>query len=573
MKILLIGSGGREHALAHAIAASPFCEKLYIAPGNAGTERCGENVSLNAEDHVAARFFCRNRGIDLAVIGSEAQLADGLADALREGGTAVFGPGAEGARLESSKAFMKELCKEAGVPTADYACFSDAAEARACIEQADNFPLVIKADGLAAGKGVIIAANKEEALAAVHAMMEDKRFGGAGATVVIEEYLEGEEVSFFALVSDNAVLPFGAAQDHKRIGEGDRGDNTGGMGAYSPPPFFNKKVQDQVMQTVIEPLVSCLRARNIAYRGVIFAGLMMTKSGPKVLEFNARFGDPETQALVCRLGGDIVPLLYRTAVGNLRQTDAVALSDTHAVCVVAASKGYPAAYQKNTEIRKLEEAEASAEGVIIFHAGTGFPRGKTEGLYIAKGGRVLNAVAAGASLKEARDKAYAALALIEWDNMYFRRDIAALPAGDALPEPPAEIPPAYVHEPKARKPRRQKQEEAESADDGSGDAGAPEVSAEEPQEQKPAKKRVGRRRKQTEAPAEEKTEQAPDTAPPAQEASDSGDTAEEKPKKTRRGRRPKKSEAEPDGDNAAPAEDASGDNPNSDSGDAPDAAA
>jgi phosphoribosylamine---glycine ligase len=416
MNVLLIGSGGREHALAQAMAASPLLTRLLIAPGNPGTAECGENVVLDVANHQAVLDFCRIMRIGFVVVGPEAPLVAGLADDLRAGGLKVFGHSRAAAQLEGSKAFTKAICDEAGIPTAAYGRFKDAALAKTYIRQ-QGAPIVVKYDGLAAGKGVVVAMTVAEAEAAVDDMFAGA-FGGR-AEVVIEEFMEGEEASFFALVHGEQVLPLAAAQDHKRVGDGDTGPNTGGMGAYSPAPIFTEAMQAEVMERIIRPTARVMAAKGMPCSGVLFAGLMITKTGPKLIEYNARFGDPECQVLVLRLKDDLLTLLLACAEGQLDKVS-VRFHQEPALTVVMAAKGYPAEPLKGTEIRGLEIA-AGMEGVTIFHAGT---RMSAEGKLVANGGRVLNICAIGATVAEARARAYAAVDVIDWPEGFCRRDIA-----------------------------------------------------------------------------------------------------------------------------------------------------
>jgi phosphoribosylamine--glycine ligase len=416
MNVLLIGSGGREHALARKLAASPRLAKLFVAPGNPGTADCGENVVLDVKDHAAVLAFCRLMGVGLVVVGPEGPLVAGLADDLRAGGIAVFGHGREAARLEGSKAFTKALCDEAGVPTAAYARFTEPAAAKDYIAT-QGAPIVVKYDGLAAGKGVVVATTVAEACEAVD-MMFAGQFGGA-AEIVVEEFMEGEEASFFALVHGEQVLPLAVAQDHKRVGDGDTGPNTGGMGAYSPAPAFTPPIEAAVMERIVRPTAKAMAARGTPCSGVLFAGLMITRDGPKLIEWNARFGDPECQVLMMRLESDLLDLLEACAKGRLDGTQA-RFRPEPALTVVLAARGYPGEPRKGTEIRNLAAAEAM-EGVSILHAGT---KRAADGRLLADGGRVLNICASGATVEEARARAYAAVDAIDWPEGFCRRDIA-----------------------------------------------------------------------------------------------------------------------------------------------------
>ncbi len=416
MNVLLIGSGGREHALAASIAASPLLTKLFIAPGNPGTAACGENVALDVANHRAVIDFCRLMKIGFVVVGPEAPLVAGLADDLRAAGLRVFGHSRAAAQLEGSKAFTKDVCDAAGVPTAAYGRFRDAAAAKAHAARR-GAPIVVKYDGLAAGKGVVVAMTIEEANAAIDDMFAG-RFG-AGAEVVIEEFMEGEEASFFVLVHGEQVLALAAAQDHKRVGDGDTGPNTGGMGAYSPAPAFTPDIEAEVMERIIRPTAREMTRRGMPCSGVLFAGLMLTRDGPKLIEYNVRFGDPECQVLMLRLKDDLLTLLLACAEGQLDRTS-VRWRDGFALTVVMAATGYPGEPLRGTEIRGLDRA-AQLPGVTIFHAGT---RLGPDGKLLANGGRVLNVSAVGATVAEARARAYAAIDAIDWPEGFCRRDIA-----------------------------------------------------------------------------------------------------------------------------------------------------
>lgn len=415
MNVLLIGSGGREHALAWAISGSSLLGKLYCAPGNAGIAELAECVAVDTGKHEAVIGFCRDNGIDFVVIGPEAPLVAGLGDALAAAGIKHFGPSAAAAQLEGSKGFTKDLCAEFKIPTAAYARFKDVETARAYVAK-QPLPVVVKADGLAAGKGVIIATTLQEAIDGVEACFSGA-FGAAGAEVVIEEFLSGEEASFFALVDGAYSLPLVAAQDHKRVGEGDTGPNTGGMGAYSPAPVMTPEMERRVMDEIIRPTVAGMRLRGTPFKGVLFAGLMIGPEGPKLIEYNVRFGDPETQVLMMRLKSDLLAALIATADGVLRDFDLRWYSDA-ALTVVMAANGYPGTPEKGTEIRGLDEA-AGINGVEIFHAGTRRDGNRV----LADGGRVLNITARGPSVAEAQAKAYEAIAKIDWPGGFYRRDI------------------------------------------------------------------------------------------------------------------------------------------------------
>ena len=415
MNILVIGSGGREHALCWAIAKSPECGTLYCAPGNGGIEEVAECVPLSAHDFDSIVAFVREKDIGFVVVGPEDPLVKGLVDRLDAEGIPSFGPSAKAALLEGSKGFTKDLCAEYGIPTAAYGRFSDAAAAKAFIA-AHGVPIVVKADGLAAGKGVIIAKTLAEAETAIDAIFGG-RFGDAGAEVVVEEFLEGEEASFFALCDGEHFRALVAAQDHKRVFDNDEGPNTGGMGAYSPAPVLTSELTARVMKEIIEPTVRAMRDKGTPYKGVLYAGLMITKSGPQLIEYNARFGDPECQVLMMRLASDVVPVLKACHDGTLDKAD-IRWKDEVALTVVMAAAGYPGDYRKNTEIRGLKQASA-LDHVQIFHAGT-----KAEGGRIyATGGRVLNVTATGKTTAEAQARAYEAIAKIDWPEGFCRRDI------------------------------------------------------------------------------------------------------------------------------------------------------
>ncbi|WP_011580062.1 MULTISPECIES: phosphoribosylamine--glycine ligase [Chelativorans] len=414
MKVLLIGSGGREHALAWKLAASPLLEKLFAAPGNPGIAEHAECVSLDIRDHEAVIGFCRDHGIGFVVVGPEAPLVAGLADDLIAAGIPVFGPTASAARLEGSKGFTKDLCARYDIPTAGYARFQDAAHAKDYIRKV-GVPIVIKADGLAAGKGVTIAVTEEEAFAAVDDCFSGV-FGDSGAEVVVEELLVGEEASFFCLCDGKTALPFGTAQDHKRVGEGDTGPNTGGMGAYSPAPVMTSDMVSQVMREIIEPTLKGMEEMGSPFVGVLYAGLMITKEGPKLIEYNVRFGDPECQVLMLLLKDDLLALMKGAVDGQLAHMS-VRWRDDAALTVVMAANGYPGTPEKGSIIGGLNAA--AAEGAEIFHAGTALK----DGALVANGGRVLNVTALGRTVTEAGDKAYRAVDRIDWPEGFCRRDI------------------------------------------------------------------------------------------------------------------------------------------------------
>ena len=415
MNILLIGSGGREHALAWAIAKSPQCETLFIAPGNAGMEECGTLVSLDVADHAAVANFCQSNDVPFVVVGPEQPLVDGIADALRAADIKVFGPSAAAAQLEGSKHFTHQLCDEMNVPAAKYQQF-DALEPALAYLKEQGAPIVVKADGLAAGKGVTVAETLEQAEAAVRDCF-DGAFGESGASVVIEECMIGEEASLFALSDGKNVVLLPSAQDHKRAFDGDKGPNTGGMGAYTPAPVMTDEMLERTRKEIIEPSIKGLAARGTPFSGVLFAGLMITEEGPKLIEYNVRFGDPECQVLMLRLQSDIVELLLACADGTLDQVTPK-FDDAAALTVVMAAEGYPGSYEKGTEIKGLDTIDDGH--VKVFHAGT-----KRDGdKLLANGGRVLNVTAKGATVLEARGRAYAAIDKIDWQEGFCRKDIA-----------------------------------------------------------------------------------------------------------------------------------------------------
>jgi phosphoribosylamine---glycine ligase len=415
MNILLLGSGGREHALAWKIAASPLIERLYCAPGNAGIARECELVALDIADHAAVIAFCKSHRIDLVVVGPEAPLCAGIVDDFGAAGIKAFGPSRAAAQLEGSKGFTKDLCRANAIPTAAYERFTAAKPAKAYV-RAQGAPIVIKADGLAAGKGVVVATSLAEADAAID-MMFAGALGEAGAEVVVEEFLTGEEASFFALCDGETAIPLAAAQDHKRALDGDQGPNTGGMGAYSPAPVMTAEMTRRTMDEIVLPTVAAMKAMGTPYKGVLFAGLMITADGPKLIEYNARFGDPETQVLMLRLMSDLVPALLACCDGMLRSFDLRWYPDA-ALTVVMAAKGYPGSYAKGSVIEGLDAA-AAVEGVEIFHAGT-----KSEGgRILANGGRVLDVSALGKTVGEAQRRAYQAIDRIRWADGFCRRDI------------------------------------------------------------------------------------------------------------------------------------------------------
>ncbi|MBB4064373.1 phosphoribosylamine--glycine ligase [Gellertiella hungarica] len=413
MKVLLIGSGGREHALAWKLSQSPLLSKLYAAPGNPGIAEHADCVKLDVTDHKAVIDFCRLMGVEFVVVGPEAPLVAGLADDLRAAGIACFGPSAAAAQLEGSKGFTKDLCARYNIPTGAYQRFNNAPKAKAYV-RAQGAPIVIKADGLAAGKGVTVAMTVEEALAAIDDCFEGA-FGAAGAEVVVEAFLDGEEASFFCLSDGKTALPLATAQDHKRVGDGDTGPNTGGMGAYSPAPVMTPDLVERTMKEIIEPTIRGMAEMGHPFQGVFFAGLMITEKGPELIEYNVRFGDPECQVLMMRLASDLLPILHACATGTLDQVKAEWL-DEAALTVVMAAKGYPGTYEKGSEIAHLP-----AEGLDtkVFHAGTS----KAGEKLTATGGRVLNVTARGKTVSEAQARAYALVDAVKWDGGFCRRDI------------------------------------------------------------------------------------------------------------------------------------------------------
>ncbi|WP_300583113.1 phosphoribosylamine--glycine ligase [Marivita sp.] len=415
MNILILGSGGREHALAWAVMQNPKCDRLIVAPGNAGIAMIAECAALDIMDGGAVVTFAEENSIDFVIVGPEAPLAVGVADRLRDAGLLVFGPSAEAARLEASKSFTKEICDAANAPTAAYGHFTDAEAAKAYV-RTQGAPIVVKADGLAAGKGVIIAETVGEAEAAIDDMFGGA-FGGAGAEVVIEEFMQGEEASFFVLCDGKDVLPIGTAQDHKRVGEGDTGLNTGGMGAYSPAPVLTDAVIAKAMDEIVKPTMAEMAKRGTPFQGILFAGLMIENGQPRLVEYNVRFGDPECQVLMMRLGGQAFDLLHACAEGRLAEAR-VNWADDHAMTVVLAAIGYPGSYEKGSVIGGLDGLPEDSFH-MMFHAGTT----EKDGKITATGGRVLSATARGATLQEARDRAYAMVDQVNWPEGFCRRDI------------------------------------------------------------------------------------------------------------------------------------------------------
>lgn len=419
MKVLLVGGGGREHALAWRLAQSDQCDELYCAPGNPGIEEVAECISIAADDVELITKFAVEKGIDLVVAGPEAPLVAGLADRLKPENIPIFGASKAAAQLEGSKGFTKDLCRKYNIPTAAYERFTDIEKAKGFVRKTGT-PIVIKADGLAAGKGVIIAQDENEAFSAIEDMLSGNLFGSAGASIVIEEFLDGEELSFFALSDGNTVLPFTSAQDHKRVGDGDVGPNTGGMGAYSPAHLLTPDLQEKIMSRIILPTAEGMKKDGHPFQGIFFAGIMIVKNDPYLIEYNVRFGDPECQPIMMRLETDLLEILYSCAKGELKKFDGkIEWSNDVALAVVMAAKGYPGSYAKGGTIRGIEEAD-QLEDVKVFHAGTSK---NEQGDIISTGGRVLGVTALGSTVKESQAKAYEAVDLIDWNDGFCRRDI------------------------------------------------------------------------------------------------------------------------------------------------------
>ncbi|NIQ95539.1 MAG: phosphoribosylamine--glycine ligase [Desulfuromonadales bacterium] len=416
MKVLVVGGGGREHALVWKIAQSPLVEKIYCAPGNPGIARQAECVDIKVDDLDGLLEFAKAQAIDLTVVGPELPLTLGIVDRFRAAGLTIFGPDAKAAQLEGSKVFCKDVMAKYGVPTAAYGTFTEREEAVAFIRK-HGAPIVVKADGLAAGKGVVVAQSEDEAIAAVDAAMLDKVFGEAGQTVVVEEFLEGEEASFIAFTDGKTILPLASSQDHKPAFDGDQGPNTGGMGAYSPAPVVTDEIYADVVKTVLEPLVEGMAAEGCPYNGVLYAGLMIKEGEVKVLEFNARFGDPEAQPLLARLKSDLVPVLLACAKEELAGVE-LEWHDKAAVCVVMASGGYPSSYEKGLPISGLDDAE-KIDDLIVFHAGTALK----DSAIVNSGGRVLGVTGLGDTVASAIDKAYSGVKAIDWPRVHYRTDI------------------------------------------------------------------------------------------------------------------------------------------------------
>jgi len=426
MRVLVIGGGGREHALCWKIARSPRCKELFCAPGNPGIAEVATCLDLGALDSASVTSACLEHGVDLVVVGPEQPLVDGLADHLRGAGIAVFGPSAAAARLEGSKAFAKEFMQKHGIPTADAVVFSDSEELLAHLEHCP-VPVVVKADGLAAGKGVLVCMSRKEAVDAGRAIAVERRFGGAGEQVVVEEFMPGEEATVLALLDDDAVIPLQASQDHKRRFDGDKGPNTGGMGAYTPVGAVDSELMERVRREILEPVARGVRAEGMLYRGVLYVGLMLGPEGPRVVEFNCRFGDPETQPLMMSLESDLLSLLWATAQGRLADEPELRWHPGASLCVVLVSGGYPGSYPKGLEIKGLQNSDR--EEVVVFHAGT---RKGSEGEVLTHGGRVLGVTARAADLESAREKAYDAALGISWSGMDYRKDIATRALGARL---------------------------------------------------------------------------------------------------------------------------------------------
>ena len=415
MRVLVVGAGGREHALAWKIAQSPLVKKVYCAPGNAGTASVAENVEISADNINALRQFAMMKGIGLTVVGPEQPLVKGIVDSFEESGLRVFGPSQRAAEIEGSKVFCKDLMKKYGIPTARYEVFNSPDKVK--LFTREDEPVVVKASGLAAGKGVILCNNGTEARSAIESIMRDRTFGEAGDQVVVEEFLTGQEVSLLAFTDGKTVLSLDSAQDHKAAFEGDTGPNTGGMGAYSPAPVFTDDLKGQVMNKIMNPTVRAMAKEGRQYRGILYAGLMVTESGPKVLEFNARFGDPETQPILMRIDNDIVPVFEACIDGTLAKCS-LQWKPEPTVCVVMAAKGYPGVYEKGKEISGLDSA-GNQEGTVVFHAGTRMDKGRV----VTNGGRILGVTALGTDLGAAIKKAYSAVDKIEWDGIHYRKDI------------------------------------------------------------------------------------------------------------------------------------------------------
>lgn len=418
MKILVVGGGGREHALIYKISQSPLVTQIYCAPGNPGIAELAECVHIAADEIDVLCDFAKAEQIDLTIVGPEVPLTMGIVDTFQAAGLEIFGPNKAAAQIEGSKGFSKDLMAKYNIPTAAYQSFTEHAAAVAYIK-AQGAPIVVKADGLAAGKGVVVALTEAQAIAAVDDIMLDKVFGNAGASVVIEEFMEGEEASFFAFTDGKNILPLASSQDHKRVNDNDEGPNTGGMGAYSPAPVVTAELHDEIVATIVKPTIAGMAADGCPYSGILYVGLMIKDGKPRVVEYNARFGDPEAQPLLMRMKSDIVPVLQACARGELRQ-DSIEWHDKAAVCVVLASGGYPATFAKGLPISGLEAA-AQIDDLMVFHAGTSLENGQI----VNNGGRVLGVTGLGRTVQEAIDKAYQGVAVISWENFHYRKDIGA----------------------------------------------------------------------------------------------------------------------------------------------------
>ncbi len=419
MKILVVGSGGREHVLVWKFSQSPLVEKIYCAPGNAGTAQDAENLNIPADDVMRLAKFAKDNQIDLTVVGPEAPLVAGIVDEFRRQNLNVFGPTASAARLEGSKVFTKKLLRRANIPTANFAVFSRMPEAMQYLEDCEEQPLVVKADGLAAGKGVFVCANRAEARAAVKSVLQDRTFGEAGSQVVIEECLVGHEASILALVDGDTIVPLDVAQDHKRAWDHDRGPNTGGMGAYCPAPLVTLTIMDDIIRRILIPTIHTMKVEGCPFSGVLYAGIMLTAHGPKVLEYNVRFGDPEAQPVLMRLRSDLAHVLLLAATGRLTELESLDWDPRPAVCVVMASEGYPGDYAKGRAITGLQDADALPD-TKVFHAGTAIKNGEV----VNAGGRVLGVTALGDTIAEAKQNAYAAVHKIQWQGGWCRSDIS-----------------------------------------------------------------------------------------------------------------------------------------------------
>ena len=418
MNVLVVGGGGREHTLVWKIAQSPLVDKIYCAPGNPGIAELAECVHIGADEITALCEFAQAEEIDLTIVGPEVPLTMGIVDMFQAAGLEIFGPDKAAAQIEGSKGFSKDLMARYNIPTAAYQSFTDHAQAVTYIKK-QGAPIVVKADGLAAGKGVIVAMTEEQAITAVDDIMLDQVFGDAGASVVIEEFMDGEEASFFAFTDGKNILPLASSQDHKRVNDGDEGPNTGGMGAYSPAPVVTDELYQVIVETIVKPTVDGMAKDGCPYSGILYVGLMIKDGVPRVVEYNARFGDPEAQPLLMRMKSDIVPVLYACARGRLEQ-DSIEWHDKAAVCVVMASGGYPASYEKGLPISGLDDA-AKIDDLMVFHAGTTLEDGKI----VNQGGRVLGVTGLGDSVRDAIDKAYVGVKVIHWDGVHYRNDIGA----------------------------------------------------------------------------------------------------------------------------------------------------